>query len=115
MPPTPTSSTRSEGTGSTNPGNSSGGLSTDNIIGIAVGVPSAVLALIGVIIAYFTLRKDRKNKKTKVRLNSVGEGSRIFNVEGMVGHLVAGDHHGDHIRSDTITKGNIGTLNLNRG
>ncbi|KAI0451996.1 hypothetical protein F5B21DRAFT_484792 [Xylaria acuta] len=116
MPPSPTSSTASESTGSASNGSSSGGLSTSDIIGIAVGVPSAVLALIGVIIAYLTLRKNGKLKKAKDGLNSVGKnGFRIFNVKGKVEHLVRGDHTGDQIiSSGPITKGNVNTLNFNR-
>ncbi|GAW17396.1 hypothetical protein ANO14919_068530 [Xylariales sp. No.14919] len=47
---------------------SGGGLGTDDIIGIAVGIPSALLALIGVVIAYLTYKKPGKLENVKKRL-----------------------------------------------
>jgi len=64
MPPSPTASQAPADHGEGG-GPPSKGLGPSDIIGIAVGVPSGVLAMIGVIIAFLAWRYPDKFKKTK--------------------------------------------------
>ena len=114
MPPSPTGSA-APGNAGVESNSSSSGLSTSDIIGIAVGVPSAVFALVGVIIAYVTLRKkgNLQQVASQLPLSRQG-GNRFFNIKGRVTNLIGGDYNGDQIRSPRV-EGHVDTINLHRG
>ncbi|KAJ8133457.1 hypothetical protein O1611_g167 [Lasiodiplodia mahajangana] len=81
---------------------SSGGLGVSDIIGIAVGVPSAILALIGVIIAYLTLRKKDNLKSAKRKLISLGDdGLRLLNIRGPKGLSSTGNEEEEILMQST--------------
>ncbi|KAI0413506.1 hypothetical protein F5X98DRAFT_378752 [Xylaria grammica] len=82
-------------------GSSRGGLGTDDIIGIAVGVPSTLLALIGVVIAYLTYKKPEKLENVENKF-CLGGNSAHGGVSG-----------GQHYMSQGPTNyGIIGTQNI---
>jgi hypothetical protein len=105
--------------GETGNSTSSEGLSRSDIIGIAVGVPSGVIALIGVIIAFLAWRYPDKFKKSRDKLLSLGRaytnlGSQGITNSGNVETIVARDLHGGEHRDNRapITYGNIRTINF---
>ncbi|KAI1319249.1 hypothetical protein F5Y16DRAFT_406051 [Xylariaceae sp. FL0255] len=76
-------------------------LDTSDIIGIAVGIPSALLALIGVVIAYLTYKKPEKLQDAKKRFQWVGNWA--------AGDVYGGQHN---MNRGQINNGTIETQNI---
>ncbi|KAI1345608.1 hypothetical protein F5Y01DRAFT_300043 [Xylaria sp. FL0043] len=96
------------------------GLDTSDIIGVAVGVTSGVIALVGVLVAFVAWRYPDKFRKTKDNLRSLGHTKRardnpLVSEYGntFIGGNVRGGIHRDN--RAPITYGRVGTMNFNDG
>ncbi|KAI0102448.1 hypothetical protein GGR51DRAFT_527424 [Nemania sp. FL0031] len=102
-------------TGNSSP---SEGLDTSDIVGIAVGVASGVIALVGVLVAYMAWRYPNKFRWAKGKLQSVAHAktdrsSLLHSTDVYRGTIVHGNVYGGqhHNNLGSINYGNIHNIN----